>query len=255
MQRAKEILDYWFGPPESPEYGERRTIWFQDGRMIDAEVRERFLTHHEAAAGGAFDHWREDARACLALILLFDQFPRHMFRDRPRAYATDQLALAVAKHALEAGYHLGRPVVELTFFHLPFEHAEDLAEVVQGCLSEIRTDLRRTEISLSAEALRLVEVQRWPGNELELKSVLRRAAVLSSEVVLGVGAIEVALDEQLASVARIRKLEKARERDRLIAALSEAGGAVSKASRLLGTNRSAVYRLMDKHGIPRGRRK
>lgn len=128
MRRAKEILDYWFGPPESPEHGQWRDMWFKEGRTIDAEIRERFLLVHEEAVAGGLDPWREDARACLALVLLFDQFPRHMFRGLPRSYDTDPRALAAAKHALEAGYDHGRPVVELTFFYLPFEHAENLAE-------------------------------------------------------------------------------------------------------------------------------
>ena len=127
MHRADEVLEYWFGSPNSPEYDQRRDIWFKDGRSIDAEIRERFLSLHEEAATGALDHWRDDPRACLALVLLLDQFPRHMFRDRPRAYATDPQAVAVATHALDAGHDRGRLIVELNFFHLPFTHAEDLA--------------------------------------------------------------------------------------------------------------------------------
>lgn len=128
MQDANDVLEYWFGAPDSPEFGRRRDVWFKDGRSIDADVRARFLALHEEAARGALEHWRDEARSCLALILLFDQFPRHMFRDTARAFATDAQALAVAKHALDAGHDGGRPIVELSFFYLPFAHAEDLAE-------------------------------------------------------------------------------------------------------------------------------
>ncbi len=128
MHGARDVLDYWFGSPEDPDYGKPRAMWFKDGRLIDAEIRERFLPLHEEAASGALDSWRDDPRACLALILLFDQFPRHMFRDLPRSFATDPLALAAAKGALDAGYDGGRPIVELSFFYLPFTHAEDLVE-------------------------------------------------------------------------------------------------------------------------------
>ena len=127
IEEASEVLDCWFGAPGSPEHGQRRDMWFKDGRSIDAEIRERFLALHEEAASGVLDHWRQDPRACLALILLLDQFPRHMFRDRPLAYATDPRALATAKHALDAGFDRDRPFVELNFFYLPFSHAEHLA--------------------------------------------------------------------------------------------------------------------------------
>ena len=125
--KAQEVLDYWFGAPGGPEHGQRREIWFKEGRSIDAEIRERFGSLHEEAASGALDHWREDARACFALILVLDQFSRHMFRDTARSYAADARALAISKHALDAGYDRDRPFVELNFFYLPFSHAEDLA--------------------------------------------------------------------------------------------------------------------------------
>ena len=128
IEEASEVLNYWFGAPGSPEHGRRRDMWFKDGRSFDDEIRERFLSIHEEAASGGLDRWRQDPRACLALILLLDQFPRHMFRDRPLAYATDPRALATAKRALDAGYDRDRPFFELNFFYLPFSHAEDLAK-------------------------------------------------------------------------------------------------------------------------------
>ena len=126
-EKAREVLDYWFGAPGSPEHGQRREIWFKEGRSIDAEIRGRFLALHEDATSGALDHWRDDARACFALILVLDQFSRHMFRDTARSYAADPRALATARHALAAGYDRDRAFFELNFFYLPFSHAEDLA--------------------------------------------------------------------------------------------------------------------------------
>ena len=124
---ASKILDYWFGAPGSSEHGQRREMWFKDGRSIDSDIRERFLSLHETAASGGLDHWRQDPGMCLALILVLDQFPRHMFRDGPRAFATDPKALATANHALYAGFDRERPFAELNFFYLPFSHAEHLA--------------------------------------------------------------------------------------------------------------------------------
>jgi len=124
---AAEVLEYWFGAPDGPDHGRRRDIWFKDGRSIDGEIRDRFGALHDEAARGRLDRWRGDNRACLALILVLDQFPRHLFRDRPEAYATDGRALATARHALDLGYDRDRPLVELNFFYLPFSHAEDIS--------------------------------------------------------------------------------------------------------------------------------
>lgn len=126
MQRAAEVLEYWFGLPEDPEYGKPREVWFAKGRTLDADIRERFRSLNEEAASGALDQWRDDPKTCLALIILLDQFSRHIFRDQPEAYANDPKALAVAEHALDAGYDKDRMIVEVNFFYLPLTHAEDL---------------------------------------------------------------------------------------------------------------------------------
>ncbi len=142
-EKALEVLDFWFGVAGSADHGQRRDIWFKDGRSIDAEIRDRFLMLHGEAASGGLDHWRGDGCACLALILVLDQFPRHMFRDRAGAYASDALALAAARAALAAGHDRDRPFVELNFFYLPFSHAEDLA--AQHRSVELRRELPEHE--------------------------------------------------------------------------------------------------------------
>jgi len=132
IYEPSEVIDYWFGTPGSPERGQRRDIWFKDGRSIDDEIRDQFLPLHEEAASGGRNLWREDPRSCLALIIVLDQFPRHMFRDGPLAYATDPQALETAKHALNAQFDCDRPLLELNFFYLPFSHAEDLSAQHRG---------------------------------------------------------------------------------------------------------------------------
>jgi uncharacterized protein (DUF924 family) len=126
MHRAEEILQFWFGLPSSPDYGEHNEKWFRGGPEFDAELRQRFLGLHQLASAGELDHLREDWRGCLALILLFDQFSRNMFRGTLGAFASDTQALALAEYALQQGYDKDRLPTELTFFYLPFEHSEDL---------------------------------------------------------------------------------------------------------------------------------
>ena len=154
-ERAQSILDFWFLPETDPGHGTARDVWFAEGRSIDATVRERFLADHEAAAAGAYDRWRDEAGACLALILLFDQFPRHMFRDTARAYETDPLALATARHALARGFDREAPVFKRNFFYLPFTHAEDLAAQHQSV--HLRKALPDTYENKEKSILRAVE--------------------------------------------------------------------------------------------------
>ena len=61
----------------------------------------RALGEGRARAGSS--DWRAAPDSCLALVILLDQFPRNMFRDDARAFASDARALAVAKTAILHG--------------------------------------------------------------------------------------------------------------------------------------------------------
>ena len=97
----EEVLAFWFGREGEEGYGEFREVWFSKDPDFDREVRDRFETVYEEAAAGELETWKEEARSCLALILVLDQFPRNMFRGDARMYAADGLALAAARHAVE----------------------------------------------------------------------------------------------------------------------------------------------------------
>ncbi len=128
MNEIDRILDYWFGAPGSDEHGTDREMWFSGGPEIDAEISKRFGALHQRAAAGELDRWRDEARACLALILLLDQFPRNMFRGESQSFTTDGMAVEIARHAVVQGYDRGLDLSSQQFYYLPFEHSEDLAD-------------------------------------------------------------------------------------------------------------------------------
>lgn len=103
----------------------RPDAWFKKNPDFDAEIRRRFLAIHETAAEGLLSAWETDAEGALALLLLLDQFPRNMFRDQPRMFASDPLARAIAAGAIARGFDRLTPKELRTFFYLPFEHSED----------------------------------------------------------------------------------------------------------------------------------
>ncbi len=124
-----DVLAFW------REAGPDR--WFKKDDAFDDEIRRRFLPHHEAAAAGRLSAWEATAEGALALLLLLDQFPRNMFRDSARAFATDPLARAVAAGALLRGFDAQVPPQMRTFFYLPFEHSEEMADQ-ERCLALYR---------------------------------------------------------------------------------------------------------------------
>jgi uncharacterized protein (DUF924 family) len=123
---VQEILDFWFGAPDSAELGSRRQIWFESNAEFDQEIRRRFSQANRLAATGALDDLTHTQMGTLALIILLDQFSRNLFRGAAEAFANDAKARHVAEHALEKRFDRNVLTVQRLFFYLPFEHAEDL---------------------------------------------------------------------------------------------------------------------------------
>jgi uncharacterized protein (DUF924 family) len=131
-ERARALLDFWFGPPGDPERLHHRQIWFRSTPEFDAAVRERFAADHDAAVAGRYAEWEETPESALALVMLLDQVPRNIFRSTPRAFSGDALALATTNRALARGFDQQVPAAWRLFFYLPFEHSEVVADQRRG---------------------------------------------------------------------------------------------------------------------------
>jgi len=126
--RAKALLDAWFGPPGDPGREQQRGIWFKSTGEFDASLREAFLADYEAAAAGLLRSWEALPEGALALVLLLDQIPRNIFRGTPRAYATDAAARGAADRAIEKDFDQMVPLVWRRFFYMPPHHSENLED-------------------------------------------------------------------------------------------------------------------------------
>ena len=127
-ERAQALIDFWFGPEGDPERETHRDLWFRSSPEHDALLRQLFLADYERAAAGELAAWEAAPESALALVLLLDQIPRNIFRDTPRAYATDAAARAVAHRALAKGFDSVLPSAWRKFFYMPLHHSESLAD-------------------------------------------------------------------------------------------------------------------------------
>jgi uncharacterized protein (DUF924 family) len=103
--------------------------WFKKSDAFDEEIRSRFGALYEDAAAGRHDGWPESAEGALALVLLFDQFSRNLFRGSAKTYAQDAKARDIARMALERGFDRKVEPSLRHFFSLPFMHSEALADL------------------------------------------------------------------------------------------------------------------------------
>lgn len=119
-----DVLAFWFGELTSKH-------WFKadDQAAVDALVVHRFRPLYDALQSGPDpDPAPLDTDEYLARILVFDQFPRNMFRGTPQAFATDARALTLARAASAAARDLALPPDRRLFVYLPFEHSERMAD-------------------------------------------------------------------------------------------------------------------------------
>lgn len=131
---AANVLNFWFDDPTvaGSEYGQQRRVWFRKNPEFDQQVREQFLKTYEQARQGDYDDWVKTPKGALALTLLFDQFPRNMFRGTPRSFEADSEARSVAQAVISQGGDRTLLPVERMFLYLPFEHSENLAHQNQA---------------------------------------------------------------------------------------------------------------------------
>ncbi len=125
---TRRVIDFWFAERDQGGSLVARQAWFKKDEDFDRAIGEGFGNDMEAAAAGRLDHLAATPEGALALLILLDQFPRNVFRGTPRAFAADAKAREIARAALDRGFDQTAPAVMRTFFYLPFEHGEDLAD-------------------------------------------------------------------------------------------------------------------------------
>lgn len=114
-----QILDFWF-----EDHG--HADWFSGGPEFDAKVRAKFEPLYHALRSQPVNSFTIGTMTALAAIILFDQVPRNIFRGSAEAFATDTLALGIAKSGIERGFDTVLDTEKKVFFYLPLEHSEDI---------------------------------------------------------------------------------------------------------------------------------
>lgn len=127
-ETVARVIAFWFGEPGSPTEGEPRKEWFVQDDAFDQAIAERFTEEMDAAADGRLDGLMDTPLGCVTLVILLDQFPRNVFRNSPAAFACDQKARTVTRHALERGFDAEMKAVHRLFLYLPLEHSECLSD-------------------------------------------------------------------------------------------------------------------------------
>ena len=114
---ATDVIQFWF---EDIEPKQR----FIKDLEFDELLRTKFGETHHLATQGLLYAWREHPLDALAEIIVLDQFSRNMFRDTPKAFETDTLALVLAQEALRKKFDKELDNSKRSFLYMPFMHSE-----------------------------------------------------------------------------------------------------------------------------------
>jgi uncharacterized protein (DUF924 family) len=115
-----DVLRYWFGLSAEQ--------WWKPDDVLDKDIREGFLQLWELKRQLPASSFLDDGLTALAGVILFDQFPRNMFRGHADQFSTDSLALAIARQAVDREFDDDLQSQERGFLYMPFQHSEDRAD-------------------------------------------------------------------------------------------------------------------------------
>jgi len=124
----------------------------------------------------------------------------------------------------------------------------DIPQLALHFIDIFQKKYRKSDITISEQAIKKLNQHHWPGNIRELSHVLERAVLLTSskEITEQVLFIDQIADEQ--GEVLLQPLEQAEEK--LIAkAMQVSNGNVIEAAKLLDISRNALYRRLEKFNI------
>ena len=133
------------------------------------------------------------------------------------------------------------------------ERREDIPLLVEAFIEHTRLKTKKNLTGISKEALELLIRYDWPGNVRELINVIDYAFVLCSEGNIGPEHLPAQLEpraHRLPLVSRARlKAPAAQEKQRLVEAITAAGGKKAEAARLLGISRVTLWKRLKDHNL------
>ena len=182
IDRIEKILEFWFGTFPNAWAGDdsKQDMWFRNGAAYDAEIFSSFGADYFRAVDGELDSWSDSPRGRLALIILFDQFSRHIHRGAADAFAQDAAAQQLCIEGISSGDDQKLHPVERSFFYMPLQHAEDIErqqlsiEAFEQLLQDVPEPYRKPfEVSLEWARKHYYVIERF-GRFPELNDILGR---------------------------------------------------------------------------------
>ena len=161
--------------------------------------------------------------------------------------------------------------LDVVTIHLPplRDRIEDIPLLAKHYLNKFAVENGREGLTISENAISILQNYSWPGNIRELRNCIERMVVLSSNNVLQIenipsmirnnnnSVIDLAKEQSMAiedNFEKQRKMESelsinSNEKELIIAALKKANNNKTKAAQLLGISRRTLHRKINKYNL------
>jgi uncharacterized protein (DUF924 family) len=173
IRDSTSIISFWFNQLRPKD-------WWSKNRKLDQIIKLKFATTLNQGAKGSLANWRSKPLGRLAEIIVLDQFPRHIYRDRGEAYTFDRQAQSCCLMALDDKAHISLSARENTFLLMPLIHSEEME------LQRSGVELLRSYGTKSAHesAMRHLEVINKFGRFPHRNSSLKRKSTKAEKIYL-----------------------------------------------------------------------
>lgn len=124
------ILRFWLGDDyrlsDSQIAQQQAKVWWKKNPVIDNYITVEFADIYQQCCQATLAHWRNTPLGSLCLVIILDQFSRHIFRDNIQAYAQDKIAQQLSYDCINNQFDKSLRPIARSVLYLPLEHSEDL---------------------------------------------------------------------------------------------------------------------------------
>jgi uncharacterized protein (DUF924 family) len=113
----KAVIEFWFETIKPAQ-------WWKKDAEFDRVITEQFGHWHTAAGLAELVHWRQHPEGRLAEIIVLDQFSRNIYRDQPKSFAFDGMALVLSQQAIDNDDDKKLDQQKRLFMYMPYMHSE-----------------------------------------------------------------------------------------------------------------------------------
>ncbi len=144
----EKILEFWFGSKDKSDFKHKPEIWFKNSNETDDLIKSLFSNILQEGEEGSLDHWVQNSNGAFALIILFDQISKKIYRGTSKMFSNDAKALQIAEKLIKKENNF--TTIENYFIYNCFLNSENLKIAGEGLegIKKLRdsVDLSQKEI-------------------------------------------------------------------------------------------------------------